>query len=327
MKKKLLSMSTIFLFFIMSFSVSVASPTPDKETPIPEEDNGWYYLPAYPNYSPCGLPDFDQQQDNWKCRQSIWRLIGGLWSFCGPTALADVFWWFDSKHENTTGYPGDGNDTYPLVRDYNAPGTPNPGPRSDDHNFNNVNDPLTSWKNGRGEKELIERLAWYCNTNFCRTPFIRGFAGTYPEYLEQGAKQWIRDAGLEDRYEIEAIQKPDFSMIAQRLRNNDAVILNLLFYNPKAVFFQTFLGHYVAIAGINPNGSVALSDPFQNVMSPDPTPGEHNNPSVVSYDIYPVDFTSPIPEEASWWIKEYFDVKIMKFGGLAHYALIISEKE
>jgi hypothetical protein len=327
MKGRIWLLGSILVFFVTVFSSSMIAPALPKENTGTIYNEGWYYLPAYPNYAPRGVPDFDQQQDNWKSRQGIWRFIGGLWSFCGPTCLADIFWWFDSKHEDPLGYPGDGVDLYPLVSDYGAPGAPNPGPLSDDHNFNNVNDLQTSWKNGRGDKELIEKIAWYCNTNFCRCPFIRGLAGTDSRFLEKGARQWIKDAGLQDHYKVEGIWKPDFSMINDRLRNNEGVIVNFLFYNQNAVFFPTFLGHYTAVAGINSNGSIALCDPFQNVMNPGPDPSAHNDPSVVSYDIYQVSFASPFPEKASWWIQEYFDVGITKFGGLAQYALIISEMD
>ncbi len=325
-KQSMYSALVIVLFLLSTFSVCVVSSDVNKKSSETTNEDGWYYLPAYPNYAPQGLPDFDQKQDNWKAGGK-WLLIGGLWSFCAPTSLAEIFWWFDSKHEDPLGYPGDGNDSYPLVSNYNTLGAPTPGPMPDDHNFNNVNDLETRWKHGRGEKELIEKLAWYCNTNFCQFPIIRGYAGTHAKYLEKGAKQWIQDAGLQDHYTVESIWNPDFSLIVERLQNNSGIILNLLLYNSNAIFFQTFLGHYVAIAGINPDGSIALSDPFQNAANPSPTPSDHNDANIVSYDIYPVNFTSPFPEKASWWIMEYFDIGVKKFGGLAWYALIISEIE
>jgi hypothetical protein len=327
MKKGIWSVVLIITFFITALSASLAASVPNAPKSQTMNNDGWYFLPAYSNYAPQGLPDFDQQQDNWKARQGIWRFIGGLWSFCGPTSLADVFWWFDSKHEDPLGYPGDGNDTYPLVRNFDTSGAPDPGPNADDHNYNNVNNLETPWRQGTGAKEFIETVAWYCNTNFCRYPFIRGFAGTYSQYLEEGARQWLVDAGLQDHYTIEAVKNPDFSMIVEKLQNNSGIILNLLFYNQKAILFQTFLGHYVAVAGINPNGSIALSDPFQNNANPTPTPSQHNDANIVSYDIYPVNFTSPFPEKASWWIKEYFHISVWTFGGIATYALIISEVE
>ncbi|MBN1280240.1 MAG: hypothetical protein JXA00_01180 [Candidatus Thermoplasmatota archaeon] len=324
MKKNTVSIVLMLVVFTL-VSTSLVSSAGNGSPPLTSGQEDWIYLPSYPNYSPMGLPDFDQRQDNWKARQGIWRFVGGLWSFCGPTCLADVFWWFDARHEDPEGYPGDGNDSYPLVRDFHAPGTPTPGPCSDDHNFNNVNDALTPWWNGRGEKELVEQLAWYCNTNFCRYFFIRGFAGTYSQFLEKGAVQWITDAGLADHYAVESYENPSFSMIVDRLQQQDAVIINLLFYNPSAVVFKTFLGHYVAVAGIHPDGSIALCDPVQNIMNPGPSPAAHNDASVVSYDVYPVNFSSPVPQVASWWIEQYYTLGPLCLGGVAHYALIISE--
>lgn len=325
MRKKICSLVFIGVFIATccsSFQVTSVSTTSSSQT---THTDGWYYLPAYPNYSPVGIPDFDQQQDNWKGRQGIWRLIGGLWSFCGPTCLADIFWWFDSKHEDPNGYPGDGNDTYPLVKKYDVSGLPTPGPNVDDHNYNNVNNLETSWQHGKGEKEFIEMLAWYCNTNFCRYPLIRGFAGTFPKYLEAGAKQWLIDAGLQDHYTIEAVLRPEFSLLVDKVHNNSGIILNFLFYNPHAIFTYTFLGHYVAIAGINADGFIAVSDPFQNNANPTPTPAQHNDADVVSYDIYEVNLTCPIPEKGSWWIEEYFFAGPWVFAGIADYAMIITE--
>jgi hypothetical protein len=327
MGRKLSSYWFVISVLFVLLSVSFLTSSSVVKTTGTSENDGWYYLPAYPNYSPRGLPDFDQKQDNWKAHKGIYRLIGGLWNFCAPASLADIFWWFDSKHEDPHGFPGDGLDSYPLVRDFNAPGPPTPGPSTDDHNFNNVNDLQTRWRLGRGGKELIETLAWYCNTNFCQFPLLRLSAGTWAKYLEQGAKQWIQDAGLEEHYRVEAIWKPEFSLIVDRIQNNSGVMLNLLLYNSNAIFFETFLGHYVAVAGIHPNGSIALSDPFQNEANPTPTPREHNDANVVSYDIYPLNFSSPFPDKASWWIPEYFDFGIKRLGGIPQFALIISEIE
>jgi len=291
----------------------------------PKRTDGWYYLPAFPNYAPKGLPDFDQRQDHWMSETGIWFFLRGVWSFCAPTSLSDILWWFDSKHEDPQGVPGDGKDDYPLVRDYHAPGTPDPGPFSDDHNFNNVNDPLSSWNLGQGQKELIESVAWYCNTNFCRFRIIPGFSGTYPRSLEQGAKRWIKDAGLQDHYKVEALWNPSFSTICDRLLHNDGVIVDLLFYNPKGILIHKYVGHYVAVAGINPEGSIAFSDPIQNKMNPGPTPADHNDASAVSYDIYQVNLTSPLPKIASWYVEDFMQIGPIHFDGLAKFALVISE--
>ena len=116
----------------------IATAIPTMAQP-PSASSGWYWKESYPNYAPSGMPDFSQRQDNW-----VNPYTGAL-SFCGPTALANCLWWFDSKYGNDTGAPGDGNDIFPLVRDYTDQLPPVPGPNWDDHNFNNVNDLATAW--------------------------------------------------------------------------------------------------------------------------------------------------------------------------------------
>jgi hypothetical protein len=59
-------------------------------------EKGWYWKPKYPDYATSGMPDFDQKQDNW------WKQVGlqQEWTFCGPAAVANCWWWFDSKFNN-----------------------------------------------------------------------------------------------------------------------------------------------------------------------------------------------------------------------------------
>ena len=281
-----------------------------------ESDTDWYYLPSFPNYAPSGLPDFDQKQDeNWQGR------IG--WSYCAPAALADILWWFDSKHSDPAGLPGDGVDTYPLVRDCSASGTPDPGPYHDDHNFNNINDIQTSWNGGDGEAELIDELAWYTNTNFCRNPFIQKLGGTFHISLKRGIKNWIKDAGLQDDYTVESFFKPSFSLITERLQNDDGILLRIGFYLPIMEHLSILSYHYVAVAGINPHGYIALSDPFWDTANPCSDPTLHNNASIVSHDVYQVNYTSPYPRLSSWWIPEYAHHRRV----VVTHAIIISEQE
>lgn len=283
-----------------------------KSTTNDSFGNDWYYLPSYPNYAPSGLPDFDQKQDNWMCG---WR-----WTFCAPTALADVLWWFDSKHSDPNGTPGDGIDTFPLVNDYSAPGTPYPGPHSDDHNFNNVNDGDTPWLEINAG-ELIERIAWYVNTNRCRNP-LNEIAGTGRFYMKWGARKWIRDAGLQDVFKVTTIFRPRFSTINERLRNNEGIILRLgYYYNDGPKWYPLLHNHQVAVAGISSDGYIAISDPVWDVANPDFDPIDHNDASIVSHDIYEVSFQSPCPLISSWWIPEFAHHRI----AVVLAATIISE--
>ena len=260
--------------------------------------SNWYFLPSYANYAPEGLPDFDQRQD------PTWR-TDFSWSFCGPTALANIFWWFDSKHEDEQGYPGDGIDLYSLVNNYNAPSNPIPGPSTDDHNFNNVNDIETSWNKFPMSGELIERLASYVDIYWYKIPFF-SVSGTDRFQLTLGAEKWIKDAGLKNDYLVENIFRPSFSLIDERLRNNEGIILRLGYYLPSfpQIFPLIFL-HYVAVAGINSNGYIAVSDPEWDIENPSTDSFLHNDPSIVSHDIYEVDFSSPYPQFSSWWIPSF----------------------
>ena len=52
----------------------------------------WYWKPDRPDQdhpAPSGMPDFDQNQDQWQ-------------AYCGPTAVANCLWWYDAVPEGWT---------------------------------------------------------------------------------------------------------------------------------------------------------------------------------------------------------------------------------
>jgi hypothetical protein len=51
----------------------------------PPQFEGTQYKADWPNYAPSGMPDFSQDHVQWPP------------TWCGPTALADSLWWFDSE--------------------------------------------------------------------------------------------------------------------------------------------------------------------------------------------------------------------------------------
>ena len=274
-------------------SENMSSNDPSEET---IED--WYFLPSYPNYAPSGLPDFDQRQ------HSSWRQ-GYSWAFCGPVALADIFWWFDSKHEDEFGTPGDGIDDYPLVKNYNTYSTPQPGPNYDDHNFNNINDVSTAWSQDPDSGELIERLATYVDIYWHKIPFI-SIHGTDRFQLASGARKWIKDAGLEDEYKVENIARPSFSLIADRVRQNQGVILRGGYYIPGFPKIIPLLSaHLFAVAGVHPDGYIAISDPLYDLTNKTSDYTFHNDPQYVSHDIFEISIDPPLPLIAKWWIPSF----------------------
>jgi len=248
----------------------------------------WYFKPAYPNYAPSGMPDFNQTQDNWKNP-------GGQWSFCGPVAVANCFWWFDSKYANQSGTPGDSVDTFPLVQNYFAP---YPVWSQDDHDPANVDDGTTSpGPNG----ELVERLAWCMDTDGMRTGSPH--SGTDVHEMEQCINDWLNATGLNKTFYEHTVKMPDFYYIEEEIKRCQDVILLLGFWeHHEPEGWVRIGGHYVTCAGVDSeNETIALSDPFfDNAEAGGPGrvlpgphgyphgPTVHNDARNVSHDYYEV---------------------------------------
>ncbi|MCK4460072.1 MAG: hypothetical protein KAU52_10210, partial [Methanosarcinales archaeon] len=264
-----------------------------------------------------GMPDFDQKQDNW--------MKGGQWTFCGPVAVANCFWWFDSKYADPTGTPGDGADIFPLVQNYGAP-TPVWG--SDDHDPANVNDLATMWPIGN---ELVERLAYCMDTDGMRTGGTR--YGTDVHEMEQCIDNWLNATGLNHRLYEHTVKMPEFEYIVEEVHKSQDVILLLGFWEWQEGYDWVRIGgHYVTVAGVNSTppssypwiGTIAISDPFfDNAEAtgfgrvlPDPHgyphgPTVHNDALYVSHDHYwvlHVPFPGEPPEMSPggyWELVEY----------------------
>jgi hypothetical protein len=205
-------------------------------------ERGWYWKPSYPNYSPNGMPDFDEKQDQWKAIEpgpdgiiqsqpvgddifnptenciapgpdcSLQTVPAGddtvVWAFCGPVALANCFWWFDSKYADSTGTPGDGKDNFTLVSDYGA---------GDDHSAANV--PL-----------LIKNLAVAMQTTSKGT--------TYIEDMQNAIHQWFIDTGLVNDFTETTYNKPTFQFVESEIERSQDVILLIGYYNKAKIVDQ-----------------------------------------------------------------------------------------
>ena len=203
---------------------------------------GWYWKPSYPNYAPSGMPDFDEKQDQWKAIEPgpdgiIQSLPSGddifnptenciapgldctlqtvpagddvaVWAFCGPVAVANCFWWFDSKYATPTGTPGDGEDNFALVADYGA---------GDDHS--KANAPL-----------LIQNLAKAMQTTSKGTTYIAD--------MQNAIHQWFIDTGLNNKFVENTYDKPTFQFIENEIERSQDVILLIGYYNRAKVVDQ-----------------------------------------------------------------------------------------
>jgi hypothetical protein len=220
----------IVMTLIIMVSFSTALPATNQETtPLGGGGRAWYYKPAYPNYAPNGVPDFDQQQDAWKAIEpgpngvinsnpagddfinaTENRLVPGqdchlqtapagddlaVWAFCGPVAVADCLWWYDSKYSDPTGTPGDGKDNFPLVANYGA---------GDDHAAGNV--PL-----------LIEKLARAMKTNIKGTTYITD--------MNTSIHQWFVDTALTNHFTVNTTNYVTFPYVEDQIEASQNVIL------------------------------------------------------------------------------------------------------
>jgi len=217
-----------------------------------------YYKLPYPDYAPNGMPDFDQKQDNWTGAT-------GAWSYCGPVALADCFWWFDSKFEPNPQDPrpfypdplSPGlNDGYPLVQSYDPTGL------WDDHDINNV-------------LPFVDSLALYSNCNNMTT-------GTFIIDLINGATNWLNSRGLGGSYSVSPVQIPPFELIRDQVLISQDVILLLGFYELTPMGDCNRLGgHYVTAAGAcEDQWQICISDPWYDKNEGEPPAGSAHGPGV-----------------------------------------------
>jgi hypothetical protein len=227
--------SLVVLSILLISSVQATNIAIVNKTGKTIENMAWYWKPSYPNYSPQGLPDFDQKQDRWKKISAgpndiIDSVIEGddvyntyenciapgpdcylnstatgddveEWAFCGPVAVANCFWWFDSKYADPAGTPGDGEDQFNLVQDYGA---------GDDHATVNV--PL-----------LIENLARAMNTTEKGT--------TYIDDMQTAVTNWFISTNLTNKFTVQTYDQPTFSFIEDEIERSQNVILLLGSYD------------------------------------------------------------------------------------------------
>ena len=264
--------------------------TEDWKIYIEGEEEGWYWKPGnFTDYAPSGMPDFDQKQDNWTDP-------AGAWSYCGPVAVANSLWWFDSKNEPSPVLPPTINDHYGLVTSYNAGVW-------DDHDARNV-------------MPLVSNLSWLMDTDGNRTGIPHN--GTDVMDMQAGINQYLINTGYAADYNETTVLWPDFYWIEEEVERCEDVVLLLGFWQyeeigPGEWYWWRVGGHYVTCAGVNSNtSSIGISDPcFDNAEAGGPGvvpvahayphgAGVHNDTQYVSHDIYNVVPLIPGPGGSPW---------------------------
>ena len=168
----------------------------------------------WPDYAPSGVPDFAQDHG---------AFPGMGATFCGPTAVADSLWWFDSEMEGRCGgTPGDGVDDFPLVEAF--PGV------SDDHEPLNV-DPF------------IRDLSQWIKTD-------QFGPGTRIADMHQGLLNYIDFHGKGPLFTVKKVSSPTYEQIACSVESSWDVILLLGFWwTVDGINYSRCGGHFVTSAG------------------------------------------------------------------------------
>jgi len=244
-----------------------------------DDPPGWYYKPGnWTDYALSGMPDFDQKQDAWT------NPITQNWSYCGPVAVANCLWWFDSANDPNPPGPPSIKDNYTMVTSYNPGGW-------DDHHTSNV-------------EPLVNELAYWMDTDGQRTGSQH--SGTNVHDMEWGIDVYLLNRSFYGPYYEKTVQWPDFYWIEDEVERCEDVILLLGFYRyfevePELYYFERVGGHYVTVAGVNSNATkIGLSDPYwDNAEAGGPgrvpvahayphNATVHNDTQYVSHDTYDV---------------------------------------
>lgn len=255
--------------------------------PVPEWPG--YIKPAYPDYAPSGMPDFDEKQDQWGPGQ-------GTYTWCVPVAVANSLWWLDSKYEsilNPAPHPPPTiSDHFNLVTSY-IQGL------MDDHDSSNV-DPL------------VRNLAFLMDTDGQQSH--DGHTGTRWTDIQRGIQQYLIQQGVAGMFEVHNSSFPTFEWIENETELCQDVEVILEFWQLTPQGWQTItnpsleFGHCVTSAGVNSTASqLLISDPWQDAYEAGLAPGRspavhgyphgsamHNDAQYVSQDAYSVgSFTLP----------------------------------
>jgi uncharacterized protein YegL len=239
-------------------STPTHTPTPTiTPTPTPYfKPGGWI------DYVPNGMPDFDQRQDQWDYPQG-----SGNWSYCGPLAVANCLWWFDSKMEPNPVPPPTINDNYNLVTSY-SPFV------WDDHDPRNL-------------IPFVEDLAWRMDTDGQRSNDPQHGLGTYVDDMYYAILEYLDDHGLDENYEVTLMPQPSFEWVEYEVERCEDVILLMGFWTWDAQQGWTRVGgHFVTMAGVDSrNRQVFFSDPAKDAAESG-WPGRVLNGTLIPH--YPV---------------------------------------
>jgi len=181
-----------------------------------------FWKTDYEDYAPSGIPDFDMRQDNW----GMGGEPGGpswQWTYDGPTAWANSFWWFDAKFNDEI--------TRSTIVDY-------------EHVSTTV--PL-----------LVKDLARYAGTNqdIAGTSPISLSHGIDRYLVERGLENYF--------YRTTYERPPFEWVVHEVEKSEDVLLLLGFWQLGQDGLWRRLGGHWVTVAGINGRDrTIAFSDPY-----------------------------------------------------------------
>ncbi len=188
------------------------------------------------DYAPSGMPDLDQQQNDWHAVDDPSR-----WTHDGPVAVADAVWWLDSSLESSTTPPPAVTNTSYLLSPYG---------NWDDHDPRNV-------------VPFVNDLAARLDTNGAQSG--QPHLGTDISAIVPALQDYLMQQGLLSRYAIRLVRWPSFEQLVGWIRQGDSVIVYLGLWQDQGAQWIYFGGHYAAVAGAEPaNQLLALCDPLRD---------------------------------------------------------------
>ena len=188
------------------------------------------------DYAPSGMPDLDQQQNDWCAVDDPSK-----WTHGGPVAVADVVWWLDSSLETSTIPPPAVTNTSFLLSPYG---------NWDDHDARNV-------------VPLVNDLAARLDTNGAQSG--QPHLGTHISAVVPALQDYLMQQGLLGKYHVDLVRSPSFEQLANWIRYGDSVILYLGLWQDQGTQWIYFGGHYAAVAGAEPaNQLLAICDPLRD---------------------------------------------------------------
>ena len=267
-------------------------------------DNSNYYRASFTgsnSYAPArGAADETTIWDDFGGNYDFWFEEYGLAAgplpnfYDGPTALADSFWWFDSKFEPNPVPPPAYNDGYPLIQSLVE--------GKDDHDPSNV-------------APVINEFAEDVGT---------GPNGTSPSQLQAGIATHLGEVGLSNNYTEQTVFQPSFSQVEEEVElSQDTLLLLGYWFSPDLGQSWCRLGgHWVTSAGVDStNNLIAFSDPYFNeaelgnpgrvlngTLIPHNSPDNglnHNDAGNISHDIYGAMLSSPSPGNHNFGIANF----------------------